>query len=302
MARKTTTIIVIVLIGGGVFLLALLTIIVFANPMNSIGPKVAVIEITGPITSSESIIRQIHKYRDNPSVRSIVLRINSPGGAVVPVQEIYTELRKLKEESGKRIVVSMGGTAASGGYYIACVADEIFANPGTLTGSIGVIMQIVTIEGLFKKVGLSSEVIKSGKFKDTGSPMRQMTDEERAILQSTIDDVYAQFVDDVFEGRKHTGLTREQIAKMADGRIFSGRQALEKQLVDKLGDLQDAIKRAGELGGIKGKPKVIRYKKRKSLIEQILGISFKRKAEELLDSGVSLKYQLHLGILPRTEN
>jgi len=292
MTRKTT-IVIILAIGAGALLLVLLGIVVIVNPLSGIGPKVALIEITGAITRSEPIIEQIHSYRDNPSVKSIVLRINSPGGAVVPTQEIYAELGKLKAKSEKTIVASMGSTAASGGYYIACAADEIFANPGTLTGSIGVIMQIITVEGILKKVGVGSEVIKSGEFKDTGSPMRSMTDEERAILQETIDDVHAQFVDAVFEGRKHKGLTREQIVEIANGRIFSGQQAFERKLVDELGDLQDAIKRAGELGGIKGEPKVVKRIRRKSLMERFLGVSIKQKVEELFDSGISLKYELY---------
>ncbi|HIE29695.1 TPA: signal peptide peptidase SppA [Candidatus Poribacteria bacterium] len=290
---RRTTIAIVLAVCAGMLLLVFLGIVVIVNPLSGIGPKVAVIEITGTITNSEPIIEQIHRYRDNPSVKSIVLRINSPGGAVVPTQEIYAELGKLKAKTGKKIVASMGNTAASGGYYIACAADEIFANPGTLTGSIGVIMQIITAEGLLKKVGVGSEIIKSGKFKDTGSPMRTMTDEERAILQETIDDVHTQFVDAVFESRQHKGLTRERIVDYADGRIFSGQQAFERNLVDELGDLQDAIKRAGELGGIKGEPRVIKHRRRKSLMEKILGVSVEGKVEELFDSRISLKYEIY---------
>lgn len=292
MTRKTTIVIVLA-VGAGAILLVLLGIVVVVNPLSGIGSKVAIIEITGAITRSEPIIEQIHQYRDNPSVKSIILRINSPGGAVVPTQEIYSELGKLKAKSGKAIVASMGSTAASGGYYIACAADEIFANPGTLTGSIGVIMQIITAEGILKKVGVESEVIKSGKFKDTGSPMRSMTDEERAILQETIYDVHTQFVNAIFESREHKGLTREQIVEIADGRIFSGQQAFERNLVDELGDLQDAIKRAGELGGIKGEPRIVKRRRRKSLMEKILGVSVEQKVEELFDSGISLKYEIY---------
>jgi protease-4 len=292
MTRKTIIALILAL-GAGAILLVLLGIVVIVNPLGAIGPKVAVIEITGTITNSEPVIEQIHKYRDDPSVKSIVLRINSPGGVVVPTQEIYTELGKLRAKTGKRIVASMGNTAASGGYYIACAADEIFANPGTLTGSIGVIMQIITAEDLLKKVGVGSEIIKSGKFKDTGSPMRAMTEEERAILQETIDDVHTQFVDAVFEGRQYKGLTREQIVDYANGRVFSGQQAFERKLVDKLGDLQDAIKRAGELGGIEGEPKVIKYRPRKSLMEKILGVSVERKVQELFDNRISLKYEIY---------
>jgi len=293
MTRKTTIIVTVLAIGAGAILLVLLGIIIIVNPLDSFGSKVAIIEISGTIINSEPTIEQIHSYRDNPSVKSIVLRINSPGGAVVPTQEIYAELGRFKERSGKRIVASMGNTAASGGYYIACGADEIFANPGTLTGSIGVIMQIITAEGILEKIGVGSEVIKSGKFKDTGSAMRSMTDEERAILQETIDDVHTQFVNAVFEGRINTGLTQDEIAELSDGRIFSGQQAFERRLVDEIGGLQDAIKRAGELGGIKGEPRVIRRRRRKSLMETFLGASVEQKVEELFDSRISLRYEIY---------
>lgn len=294
MTRRTTTIIIIIAIGTGIFILALLGIVILVNPVSiSTGPRVAVIEIIGPIQRSEAIIEQIHRYKDNPSIKAILLRIDSPGGSVAPVQEIHAELEKVEN---KQIIASMGGTAASGGYYIACAADEIFANPGTLTGSIGVIMQIITVNGLLKKVGVDSAVIKSGKFKDTGSPMRAMTEEEKSILQETIDDVQSQFVEAVLKGRQHLGLTQEQIVELADGRIFSGQQALNHKLIDKLGGLQDAIKRAGELGGIKGKPKIIRERRRRSLLERMLGVSPQQQIDKWLTDGVSLKYELHWDI------
>ena len=165
----------------------------------TVGPKVAVIDIVGMISRSETVIEQIHQYRDNKDVKAIILRIDSPGGSVAPVQEIYSELSKLN----KPIVASMGGTATSGGYYIACAADQIVANPGTLTGSIGVIMQFMKMKGLYDKVGIDQQVVKSGKFKDVGSPVRDLTEEEQQLLQDTIDDVHTQFVDAIFEGRKN---------------------------------------------------------------------------------------------------
>ena len=257
----------------------------------SMGQKVAVIDVTGIITKSDATIKLIHAYRDDPSVKAIVMRIDSPGGSVAPVQEIYTELEKIE----KPIVASMGGSAASGGYYVACAADIILANPGTLTGSIGVIMQFTRMKGLYDKVGLEHQVIKSGQFKDTGSPFRTLTEEEQAVLQATVDDVYNQFVDTIAEARGNL-LTRTEVVELADGRIFSGRQALDSKLIDQLGNLPDAIKIAGELGGIEGKPKVLRKEKKTSLFEQLVGIKQMPAFDEMFSlPGVTFRYQMSLG-------
>ncbi|RKU06463.1 signal peptide peptidase SppA [Candidatus Poribacteria bacterium] len=284
--RKKIIIIVIVGIIGLFFVLIARTLV----QGGSIGDKVAVIDITGTISRTQTTIDQIHKYRDDETIKAIVLRINSPGGSVAPVQEIYSELKKLE----KPIVASMGSTAASGGYYIAAIADEILANPGTLTGSIGVIMQFTKIKGLYEKIGLEQQVVKSGRFKDTGSPVRDLTDEERELLQATLDDVHNQFIDAVFEGRQEH-LAREEIVALADGRIFSGQQALEHKLVDQLGNLSDAIERAGELGGIEGKPKVVRTERKTSMLERLLGHTGKENLDRLLDNaGVTFRYELHI--------
>ena len=257
----------------------------------SIGQKVAVIDIRGIITRSDATIKLIHIYRDDPSIKAIVIRIDSPGGSVAPVQEIYSELEKIE----KPIVASMGGSAASGGYYIACAADTIVANPGTLTGSIGVIMQFTRMKGLYDKVGLEHQVIKSGEFKDTGSPFRALTEQERAVLQATVDDVYNQFVDTIFAARGDK-LTRAEVVELADGRIFSGKQALASKLLDRLGNLPDAIKIAGALAGIEGKPKVIRKEKRASLFEQLVGIEQIPALDEMFSPpGVTFRYQMSLG-------
>ncbi len=284
--RKKLLLISIVGVGLLFFLLIARTLVQSAP----IGDKVAVIDVTGTISRTETIIDQIHQYRDDQGVKAIVLRINSPGGSVAPVQEIHSELKKLE----KPIVASMSSTAASGGYYIAAIADEILANPGTLTGSIGVIMQFTKLKGLYEKIGLEQQVVKSGKFKDTGSPLRDLTDEERALLQATLDDVHNQFIDAVFEGRQEH-LTREDVVALADGRIFSGQQALKHKLVDQLGNLADAIDRAGELGGISGKPKVVRTKRKPSMLERMLGPTGKENLDKLLDSaGVTFRYELHI--------
>ena len=172
------------------------------------------------------------------------------------------EIKKIKQETGKKIIVSMGTVAASGGYYIASASDKIVANPGTLTGSIGVIMELMNVEGFLKKVGLESVVIKSGKRKDVGSPFRTMTPSEKNYLQSVMDDVHAQFIEAVVKGR---GLKKEEVVALADGRVFTGRQAMENKLVDELGDLEDAIHVAGKMAGIHGEPRIIETKKKFSL-------------------------------------
>ncbi len=256
----------------------------------SIGPKVAVIDIIGIITKSEETIKLIHTYRDDPSIKAIVIRIDTPGGSVAPVQEIYSELQKVD----KPIVASMGGTAASGGYYLACAADTIMANPGTLTGSIGVIMQFTRMKGLYDKIGLEHHVIKSGEFKDTGSPFRELTEKEQAVLQTTVNSVYNQFVDTIFEARKSL-LSRPEIVELADGRIFSGQQARDAKLLDRIGNLPEAIELAGELANIDGKPRVIRKQKKASLLEQLLGIKQTPALDEMFRfPGVTFRYELNL--------
>jgi protease-4 len=240
------------------------------------GNKVAVVELTGVMTSSydagrqamsaRRVLEQLRKHRDDDSVKAVVLRVDTPGGTVVAAQEIHGELQRLRTGSGKKIVVSMGDLAASGGYYVSCAADRVFANPGTLTGSIGVIMQFPNYQGLLGKIGLGTNTIKSGEFKDLGSGARLMTDRDRRLLQDLVDDVYGQFVEAVAAGR---GMTPAQVRPLADGRIFSGRQAKDLGLVDELGDLDAAIAAAGKLAGIAGAPEVVREKPRRRLWELI---------------------------------
>ena len=231
------------------------------------GSKVALITVEGVILDSKEVIEQIEKYRTNPSVKAIVLRINSPGGGVAPSQEIYEEILKTRQVNKKPIVVSVGSLAASGGYYIASAADLIVANPGSITGSIGVLLQIPNIAGLLQKIGVKSVVVKSGQHKDLASPTREMTDAERQILQGMLDDVHNQFIDVVAKSRQ---IDRKKVEAIADGRIFSGREAQSLGLVDQLGNLQDAIERAGTLAGILGKPTVIQEQKRRSFLLDLL--------------------------------
>ena len=228
--------------------------------------KIAVIFIQGVLTSSTDTIKQFKQYEENKDVKALVLRIDSPGGTVVAAQEIYAEIQKLREN--KVVLASMGNVAASGGYYVASATEEIVANPGTLTGSIGVISEYPNIEQLMKKVGLRSEVMKSGRFKDLGNPTREMTEEERQLLQDLIDNIHRQFIRDVALGR---GKTVEEIEPLADGRVFTGEQAKENGLVDRLGNFQDALDRAAELAGIEGKPVIIYpEEKRKKIWEYLV--------------------------------
>ncbi len=242
---------------GAIFVFFLLLIVVVGKMSGRssrfvYGDKVGYITVAGAITTSEKIIEQIDNFKEDSSVKAIVLRVNSPGGGVSPSQEIYDEVKAAA--AVKPVVVSMGSVAASGGYYIAVPAQRILANPGTITGSIGVIMQFTNVEELLGKVGLKSQVVKSGLHKDIGSPMRSMSSADREILQSLIDDVYEQFVQAVAESRQ---MDPDKVRQLADGRIFTGRQALEAGLVDELGGYQDAIRVAAELAGIEGKPKVV---------------------------------------------
>ena len=252
------------------------------------GDKVAVIRIEGIILDSRETIEELRHYRDNPSVKAIVLRIDSPGGAVVPSQEIFAEVRKTRAEGKIKVVTSMGNVAASGGYYIAAATDRIVANPGTLTGSIGVIMELANVKGLLEKVGVQSVVIKSGRHKDMASPFRAMTPEDRALLQTVLDDVHAQFIDAVATGR---ALQPEQVRTLADGRIFTGKQAQTVNLVDELGDLHDAIQLAARLVGISGEPRVIETHKRFSWRDLLQGL-YSGSIAPLVPSNINLKYLL----------
>ena len=253
-----------------------------------LSPRIALIKIEGVIVDSREVIDDLKKYKDNPAVKAILLRIDSPGGGVVPSQEIYEEVKKIREEGQKKVVVSMGTVAASGGYYIASASDRIVANPGTLTGSIGVIMELANVEGLLRKIGVDSLVIKSGRHKDIGSPFRKMKPEEREILQHLLDDIHNQFIEAVASGR---GLPEDKIRELADGRIFTGREAKEIGLVDDLGNLQDAIRLTADIAGIEGEPKIVETQKRLSwfdlLRNQWMG---GLESVSIPQAGVSLKY------------
>jgi protease-4 len=267
-ARSGQKLLVGVILGAIALVLMVGLAVVFVGPRLSVGKdRVAVIAVDGTIADSREVIEQLHRYRDHSAVRAVVLRVNSPGGAVAPSQEIYQEIQKFRQQTGKPVVASLGSVAASGGYYIAAACDRIVANPGSITGSIGVILQVPNVGGLLQKVGIKTTVIKAGENKDLGSITRDLTAAEIRILQEVMDDVHAQFIDAVASGRH---LERGRVEPLADGRIFSGRQALALGLVDELGDLPDAIERAGAMVGIAGRPQVIQERRRRSLLWDLL--------------------------------
>jgi protease-4 len=261
------------------------------------GAKVAVVDVEGIIGAgtdrgldTDTLIRTLGEYRDDPAIRAVVLRIDSPGGVVGPTQEIFTAVRRLREAK-KPVVASLGSVAASGGYYVAVAADRIYANPGTLTGSIGVVMQLANVEGLLKKVGVEYVVIKAGAYKDVGNFARAMTPEERRILQAMLDDVYDQFISAVAEGR---GLTPKQVRGFAEGRIYSGRQAQGLKMVDDLGGLEDAIEAAAKIAGLPPKPKVIHPRRRFSLRDLLRNEGAWEPVSRVLPSLQTLQTPLYL--------
>jgi protease-4 len=221
-------------------------------------PGIGLVEVKGMILDSRETVRQLRHFLKKDDIKAVVLRVDSPGGVVAPSQEIYEEVKRFAAQ--KKIIVSMGSLAASGGYYISAPATLIYANPGTITASIGVLIKLSNIEALMDKIGIKSTVIKTGKFKDAGSPVRELTAEDRAMFQSVIDSTHTQFIRAVASGRK---LPEDEVRRIADGRVLSGEQALALKLVDRLGTLQDAIEEAGRLAGIKGEPEVILPPKKK---------------------------------------
>jgi len=248
-----------VLFVGVIFLLVLHVLSVLRGEERSFstGDKIGIVTISGIITNSQEIVEQLDAFGKDKAIKAVVLRIDSPGGGVAPSQEIYAAVKGLRKD--KKVVASLGAIAASGGYMIACAADKIVANPGTITGSISAIMYFANAEDLLKKIGLKSSVIKSGKYKDIGSPIREMTDDEKKILQELVDDIYNQFLDAITKDRK---TSPEEIKRIADGRVFSGRQAQKLKLVDFLGDGSYAVRLAGEMAGIAGMPDVVYPKKK----------------------------------------
>lgn len=234
---------------------------------------VGVITVEGILTDSQDVLDQIKYFEKEERIKAIVVRVNTPGGGVVPSEEIYAAIQELRKK--KKIVASMGSIAASGGYLVACGAEKIVASPGTITGSISALMHFASVEELLKKVGVKSQVVKSGKFKDIGSPMREMTAEEKELLQFVVDDIFDHFLDIIVKERK---IPKEKLKEIADGRIFTGRQAKVLGLVDELGGLEDSVKLAARLAGVKDSPEAV-YAPRKK--KSFWGVLFKETLSSL---------------------
>jgi len=255
------------------------------------GDKIAIVEVRGVITQSSGVIEELQQYLADDGVKAIILRVDSPGGGVGPSQEIYREIMRIKSSSKRKVVTSMGSVAASGGYYIASASDLIVANPGTITGSIGVIMQFSNFEELLKKIGVKGVVLKSGEHKDIGSPFREMTPEEKRIMQEVLDNVHQQFIQAVADGRK---LDRSKVAQIADGRILTGEQAKNLGLVDQLGNLQDTIDITAKLAGIVGKPSILYPKKRISIWDLLIRDMASAVIDVLTEKGYELNFPLQI--------
>jgi len=272
MATRKDKIVIGFIIGGSVLFFIIFVIVIFLTALRTsgeytddglglkgLGGKVVLVEIDGIIENSNEITNQIKRFEEDNTIKAMVLRIDSPGGGVAASQEIFEQLNKFRVKN-KPIVVSMGSVAASGGYYIACAADSIIANPGTITGSIGVIFSFNIFDTLMSKVGIQLEVFKSGEMKDVGNYARQVSPEERAMLQKVIDDTYEQFIKVVSDSR---GLDIDSVKMLADGSIFTGQQALQLGLIDRLGSLQDAISLAGEMSDLGNDPTVVKQRRQK---------------------------------------
>ena len=281
------------IIIAAVFVLLMVSTVFFGPPSGQkihffSGKKVALVEIKGVILESGDILDELEEHRKNSDIRAVVVRIDSPGGAVGPSQEIYSTLKQLDQE--KPVIASMGSVAASGGYYIALGARKIIANPGTVTGSIGVIVEISNIEDLMKWAKVRQEVIKSGPYKDIGSPFRSMTDEERQILKDFVGDVYDQFVTAVEKSRK---IKKVEVLKLANGMIYTGKHALDLKLIDQLGTINDAIKVAAKEAGIEGEPEVVPPIKR-TFLRQLMEGQFKGFENIIPWEGIRVMYLFRL--------
>ncbi len=254
------------------------------------GVAVGVVEIKGVIVNSEAILGILASFSRDQRIKAVILRIDSPGGGVAATQEIYREVMRTRQR--KKVIASLGSMAASGGIYIASAADQILASPGTLTGSIAVIMHFANYQELFRKVGLKSVIIKSGEFKDIGSPTRKMTPREKEILQYLVDQVHQQFIKDVAKARK---MPVEKVAALADGRVFTGEEAVRLGLVDSLGNFEDAVALAQKILGLKTRPKLVYPKRKKSwLWDLITG----EDRTSVLPDWLKLPFQLQYRYVP----
>jgi protease-4 len=281
------------LLGGGAFVLLAITLasVVLTFSGNESGQfgfsdRVQVVDVEGELVESRPILEQLKRYEDSNSVKAILLNVDSPGGGVAVSQEIYTEIKRLREKKDKIVVAYLSSTGASGAYYISCAANKIVANPGTIVGSIGVIAEWVNYADLLEWAKLKNIVFKTGEFKDTGSPTRPITENEKKYFQGLIDDMYVQFLEAVAAGRK---LDLQEVRAMADGRVFTGRAAKERKLIDETGNFQDAVDLTAKLAGISGKPRLIRSVRQRVTLLDVLTTDLSRLVPF---NGQSMKSQM----------
>lgn len=228
-------------------------------------PSIGIVEVNGVILESEPIIKKLRILENDPSVIGIIIHINSPGGAVSPSQEIYSEILRLKKQ--KKVYASISSTAASGGYYIAISADKLYANPGSMIGSIGVIIQTFNIKGLLDKIGIQSQVVKAGKNKDIGSMFREMNSEDKELLESVVNDTHIQFIEAVAQNRS---LDFEKVKEIADGRVFTGKQAKDRGLIDELGSFRESIEQLKADLNVKGQIKLTYPSDKEEILDSLL--------------------------------
>lgn len=266
-----------ILIGGSAFFLFVLAVFTLVyltmhagqTSAMTFGDKIGVVDLEGVILDSKTIIQQLKQFADDDSIKAIIIRVNSPGGGVAASEEIYRAVKRIRDQKKKLIVASISTVGASGAYYVSSATNKIYADNGSVVGSIGVISEWVNYGDLLKWAKLKPEVLTVGKFKDTGDPSRDMTPEERAYLQSLIDNMYGQFVQAVADGR-HAKVT--DIKAIADGRVWTGEQALDLHLIDQLGDYQTAVDETAKAVGIKGEPTLVHPEKdRKTVLDLLFG-------------------------------
>src|SRR5947199_10096076 len=281
------------LLGGGAFVLLAIALVAVVLTFSAddatdltFSDRIQVVDVDGELVESRPILDQLKRYEDSNSVKAILLNIDSPGGGVAVSQEIYTEIRRLRDKKDKIVVAYLSSTGASGAYYVACAANKIVANPGTIVGSIGVIAEWVNYADLLEWAKLKEIVFKTGEFKDTGSPTRALTDNERKYFQGLIDDMYVQFLEAVSSGRK---LELQEVRSIADGRVFTGRDAKERKLIDEIGNFQDAVDATAKLAGISGKPRLVRLARQRVTLLDVLTTDMSRLVPF---SGQSMKSQM----------
>ena len=281
------------LLGGGAFLLLAVTAVAVLWTFEgddggefAFSDRIQVVDIEGELVDSRPIVDQIKRYEDSEYVKAILLNIDSPGGGVAVSQEIYTEIKRLREKKDKIVVSYLSSTGASGAYYVSCASNKIVANPGTIVGSIGVIAEWVNYADLLEWAKLKDIVFKTGEFKDTGSASRALTDNERKYFQGLIDDMYVQFLEAVSSGMK---LDLQDVRTMADGRVFTGRDAKERKLIDEIGNFQDAVDITAKLAGISGKPRLLRSTRQRVTLLDVLTTDLSRLAPF---NGQSMKSQI----------